>query len=251
MGEHGPARQGPGRQPALRGHVALLDDPPHRAGQGALGAHRVLQADRGELRRRSRQVDSEKPMVKIDGSKPGDTTVTYDKMGWVMWMLLQQMGRENLLRGPARLPDGLRREPGPSRCSRTSPPSCARYAPDPMAYDAFIRSGSTRSWCPSTCSTEARKSRARRRVERDGQGHEQGHRPPCPSRWRPCGASASTRRVPPRPATRRRAPPSRWPRASRSRSRIHCAFEPEQVVVDPDARVLQLRRKTAVAKVTG
>jgi hypothetical protein len=33
--------------------------------------------------------------------------------------------------------------------------------------------------------------------------------------------------------------------------RIHCAFQPEQVVLDPDARVLQLRRKTAVAKVTG
>ena len=29
---------------------------------------------------------------------------------------------------------------------------------------------------------------------------------------------------------------------------ITCPFEPEQVVVDPDAKVLQLRRKNAVAK---
>ncbi len=28
---------------------------------------------------------------------------------------------------------------------------------------------------------------------------------------------------------------------------IHCAFLPKQVVVDPDVRVLQLRRKQAVA----
>ncbi len=42
----------------------------------------------------SRQVDSEKPLVRIDGSKAGDTTVTYDKGGWVFWMLLQHMGRE-------------------------------------------------------------------------------------------------------------------------------------------------------------
>ena len=29
---------------------------------------------------------------------------------------------------------------------------------------------------------------------------------------------------------------------------ITCPFEPEQVVVDPDAKVLQLRRKNAVAE---
>ena len=29
---------------------------------------------------------------------------------------------------------------------------------------------------------------------------------------------------------------------------IHCPFEPERIVVDPDAKVLQLRRKSAVVK---
>jgi hypothetical protein len=48
---------------------------------------------------RQRQVDSEKPLVKIDGSRAGDTTVTYDKGGWVFWMLLNQMGRERCLAG--------------------------------------------------------------------------------------------------------------------------------------------------------
>ena len=29
---------------------------------------------------------------------------------------------------------------------------------------------------------------------------------------------------------------------------LHCAFEPEKVVVDPDVRILQLKRKQAEAK---
>src|SRR6185436_10471748 len=63
----------------------------------------------------NRQVDSEKPMVKIDGSKPGDTTVTYDKGGWVAWMLLNLMGREQALAG------------------------MREYAPDQAAFDAFVK----------------------------------------------------------------------------------------------------------------
>jgi hypothetical protein len=46
-----------------------------------------------------RQVDSERPMVKIDGSRPGDGVVTYEKMGWVAWMLMEHMGRDAMLAG--------------------------------------------------------------------------------------------------------------------------------------------------------
>ena len=46
-----------------------------------------------------RQADSERPLVKIDGSKPGDRTVTYDKGGWVFWMLYDHMGREAAFAG--------------------------------------------------------------------------------------------------------------------------------------------------------
>lgn len=47
----------------------------------------------------SRVADSERAMVKIDGSRPGDTTVTYDKGGWVFWMLLRHLGRDHGLQG--------------------------------------------------------------------------------------------------------------------------------------------------------
>ena len=48
---------------------------------------------------KSRRPDSERPLVKIDGSRSGDTTVMYDKGGWVFWMLLNQMGRDPALHG--------------------------------------------------------------------------------------------------------------------------------------------------------
>ncbi|MYB97640.1 MAG: hypothetical protein F4X60_03680, partial [Gemmatimonadetes bacterium] len=46
-----------------------------------------------------RFVDSEQAMVKTDGSRSGDGVVTYDKGGSVMWMLQQEMGRDNILAG--------------------------------------------------------------------------------------------------------------------------------------------------------
>jgi len=46
-----------------------------------------------------RRLDSERPLVWVDGSRAGDQTVTYDKGGWVFWMLLNHMGRENALAG--------------------------------------------------------------------------------------------------------------------------------------------------------
>src|SRR5262245_64051139 len=48
---------------------------------------------------KTRQADSERPLVKTDGSRDGDTTVTYDKAGWVFWMLLNHMGRDRMLEG--------------------------------------------------------------------------------------------------------------------------------------------------------
>src|SRR5262249_3858500 len=81
-----------------------------------------------------RQDDSEKPMVKIDGSKPGDTTVTYDKMGWVVWMLLQQMGRDTLLRGLHDFQrDWDQNSDHPVLQDLTA--YLRPYAPDPAAYD--------------------------------------------------------------------------------------------------------------------
>ncbi len=64
---------------------------------------------------KDRQADSERPLVKIDGERPGDTTVTYDKGGWVFWMLLNHMGREQSPGGHPGVHQGLPRQPRPPR----------------------------------------------------------------------------------------------------------------------------------------
>ncbi len=85
-----------------------------------------------------RQVDSERPLVKIDGSKAGDTTVTYDKGGWVMWMLLNRMGRDNALAG---LQEFIRTyTSGPDFPVLQDLVNTLRpFAPDSLAYEDFVR----------------------------------------------------------------------------------------------------------------
>lgn|GEM_PF-216816 len=46
-----------------------------------------------------RSADSERPLVRLSGTRPGDSSATYNKGGWVFWMLLEQMGREKMLAG--------------------------------------------------------------------------------------------------------------------------------------------------------
>ena len=46
-----------------------------------------------------RNPDRERPLHKVDGSRPGDTTIIYNRGGWVFFMLMEQMGRERMLAG--------------------------------------------------------------------------------------------------------------------------------------------------------
>ncbi|WP_425155031.1 hypothetical protein [Candidatus Palauibacter sp.] len=46
-----------------------------------------------------RFVGAERPLLRTDGTRAGDLTVTYNKSAWVMWMLQQEMGRDNILAG--------------------------------------------------------------------------------------------------------------------------------------------------------
>ena len=123
------------------------------------------------------------------------------------------------------------------------------FAADPTAFDAFTQPVVlTRSSCPSISLHDAKKTCARRDVGGDRPGREcrlrrdarrgRGHARRAVRQGRLALARLSR-------GPRRR---SCWARASRRTSVITCPFEPEQVVVDPDAKVLQLRRKNAVAK---
>ena len=195
-----------------------------------------------------RQVDSEKPMVKVDGSKPGDTTVTYDKMGWVVWMLLQQMGRDNLLRG---LHDFQRDwDQNPDHPVLQDFTAYLRpYAPDPAAYDAFVEQWFHKVVVPEYTLSDAKKTKAGEgwtatvNVTNKGTG------------TMPLAVAAAN-------TSDDRFDKKGKPKADYEDARetitlgagesktvtIACPFEPKVVLVDPDAVVLQLNRKKAVAK---
>src|SRR5262249_10906447 len=86
----------------------------------------------------TRRKDAEKPMVKTDGSRPGDQTVMYDKGGWVFWMLLRHMGREKALAGVKEVIGHYRLNPD-HPVLQDFVATMRRFAPDPAAYDAFTK----------------------------------------------------------------------------------------------------------------
>ena len=193
-----------------------------------------------------RQVDSEKPLVKIDGSKPGDTTVTYDKMGWVMWMLLQQMGRDNILRGLHDFQSAYGDNPDhPVLQDLTG--FLRDYAPDPAAFDAFVK-----QWFHEVVVSEYKLENAKK--ERDGERFR--------ATVRVTNAGAGTMPLEVAAVKGERFDDTGAPKSDYAEARttitlgkgeskdvtIDCGFEPERIVVDPDVLVLQLRRKYATAK---
>jgi ABC-2 type transport system permease protein len=197
----------------------------------------------------SRRADAERPLVKIDGSREGDTTATYDKGGWVFWMMYQSLGRERALAGLRKFMTDWGNGPDyPVLQDFTA--SMRPFAPDPVAYDAFVR-----QWFHEVVVPEYRLSDARLA---GGTGRE-------PWKVSVKVKNAGTGRMPvevaavsgerftdkggaPRPGYRDARQTVILGAGEERTVEIPCSFRPEKVVVDPDVKVLQLRRKTAVAK---
>jgi hypothetical protein len=86
----------------------------------------------------ARQVDSERSLVWTDGSRDGDNTVTYDKGGFVFYMLHELMGEEASLTGIRHFVDhyhGNDDHPLLQDYLRV----LREYAPDTDAFDEFAR----------------------------------------------------------------------------------------------------------------
>jgi ABC-2 type transport system permease protein len=195
---------------------------------------------------RSRQMDSERPLVKIDGEKPGDTTVTYDKGGWAFWMLLNHMGRDQALAGIQAFMKAYQGNPD-HPVLQDFIASMRPFAADKTAFDAFTHQWFFEVVVPEYKLHDAKKTargelwEASVRVENDGSGEmpvevaaTRGERFNKDGSASPDYTDARTTVV-----------------LSKGGSKdvvIRCPFEPERIVVDPDAKVLQLRRKNAVAK---
>lgn len=196
----------------------------------------------------SRSADSERPLVRCSGSRPGDTTVTYDKGGWVFVMLMDLIGRDAMLEGLkefiAKFKDGPD-FPVLQDFIETMRP----HAKDLVAFDAFVR-----QWFERVVVPEFKV----RDVEISGPVGE-------PPMWTTTAtienvgtgtvtvdvAAMKEAQAPTNPEeTRQRVLTSVTlagdsSDASRKRIEFKSPFAPALIEVDPDVRLLQLRRKLA------
>ena len=206
-----------------------------------------------------RRVDDERPMYDIDGKHASDETVTYDRGGWVFWMLYDFMGHDRALAGVQHF---IRTwsESRDHAALQDFVAAMRPYAADPVAYDAFVK-----EWFEDRAMPEYRITSATKRKQGDGydvtvtvQNTGTGRMPveisaAAGERWKKPGARSS------RGGIRPPAQPNPEYREARGKVTlgsgesgtvtIHCAFAPKQVVVDPDVRILQLRRKQATATI--
>ncbi len=196
-----------------------------------------------------RQPSTELPLAETLSTtgRPGDETVVYDKGGWVLWMMLHQMGRERFLAGArAFITTWHKSQDHPVLEDFAA--FMRPYAADPQAFDAFVQEWFFEKVIPEYHLDDLRKQPvgagqwdATVKVENAGTGRmpvevaaTRGHRFDDKGAPDPAFRDARTTIV---------------LGAGESKAvRIRCAFEPERIVVDPDGYVLQLQRKAASAK---
>ena len=197
-----------------------------------------------------RFVDSERPLVKTDGSRSGDGTVTYDKGGWVPWMLQQEMGRENILAGLQAFIAKYNQSPD-FPVIQDMLAVLRDFAPDTAAFNTFAEQWFFDVVVPEYRFADVTKAReggqwvvrgtvenvgtARMRVQVGATAGE---------RWSDEGEDARRTVV---AADYRDARTEVELGAGESAEFvIRADFDPERVLIDPDAMVLQLNRDAAV-----
>jgi ABC-2 type transport system permease protein len=198
-----------------------------------------------------RQVDSERPLVKIDGTRPGDNTVTYDKGGWVFWMLHRLMGEERSFAGLQsfiRAYEGNRDHP----VLQDFVEHMRGHAADRDAYDAFVDQWFFDVVIPEyqleDVTYEAGVVRGILRNVGSGRmkvevAAERGTRFPDPDE---SGAEAGSESEQDAETYATVSFSLELGAGEEREFTLRCDFEPERVLVDPDALVLQLGRERAI-----
>jgi hypothetical protein len=196
---------------------------------------------------KQRQVDSERPLVKTDTdeSRAGDITVTYDKTCWVLWMLSNHMGRDRMLKGIQAFFEFYHDNPD-HPVLQDFLGVLRPFAADPAAFDAFTRQWFYQVVVPEYDLTDLTRAqegacwKVTARLENSGTGLMPVEVAAVRGERFKSDGSAD-------PAYRE-SRVTVTPRAGGSETfTIRCDFEPRQLVVDPDVKVLQLGRKAAVA----
>jgi ABC-2 type transport system permease protein len=194
----------------------------------------------------TRQRDSERPLVEVDGSLPGDRRIIYDRGGFAFWMLHRLMGRDASLAA-------LREYITTWHDAQDHPliqdylAIMRRHAPDTTAFDAYVKQWFYGTVVPQYLIEEGSVApvgsewEVRARVKNTGTGTMpieivavRGERFPKrrtdENAWHDARATVVLGAGESKPVV------------------IRCAFEPERLVVDPDVTVLMLERKKAEMK---
>jgi hypothetical protein len=90
-----------------------------------------------------RRADNERSINRTDGTRPGDTVVTYNRAGLVFWMLRELMGEERMLAGlkafVAKWKDGVETPEGLDfPLIEDMVESLRPFAPDEVAFNIFV-----------------------------------------------------------------------------------------------------------------
>ncbi len=194
-----------------------------------------------------RRSDAERKLYRIDGSKEGDGTVTYDKGGWVFWMLSDLMGRERALTGMRDFIAFYRTNEDHAALEDYTA-HMRRYAPDTVAYDQFVR-----QWFDSVVVGEYRVDSARtKRASPNGEWETTATIYNAGTATMPVDIAVTHGERFPDDGSHVQSPAYKQAKESvllaagaRRTVTIRSPFEPDKVVIDPDVRVLQLRRKLA------
>lgn len=204
----------------------------------------------------SREVEEERPMPYVDGMRNGDTTVTYDKGGWVFWMLKDLMGQEASDKG---MQDFIRRyKDGPDYPLLQDFLVVMReHAPDKDAFDAFAKQWFWDVVLPefSIVNAEAQQADGRWTTQVRLTNKGTGTVPVTvavtngQSRWGKDQDARAKQCVANPEYADARADTTVGPGQTVT-VQIASDWAPSKVVIDPDVRVLQRGRKDAEAEVT-
>jgi ABC-type transport system involved in multi-copper enzyme maturation permease subunit len=212
----------------------------------------------------TRQPSDEKPLAETFGARPADVTVIYDKGGWAFWMLLQQMGRQAYFAGARHFIVQYHDAPGHPVLQHFVA-AMRPFAPDPAGFDEVADQWFFKVVVPEYRVVEARKRRSAGAGAGMGAGSAgMGTAGGGGETWEVVArvANTGTARMPVEVAAAsrrerfgddgREAAGYRDVRATlvlgpgeEKQVRLVCPFDPQRLVVDPDAKVLQLQRKAA------
>lgn len=192
-----------------------------------------------------RRVNAERPLIEIDGTRPGDTTVTYDKGGWVFWMVLNHLGRERGLEGYSAFVNHYHgNEDHPLLQDFVA--FMREYAEDQEAYDAF-----TDQWFFEVVLPQYRFEDVEIEAAANGTWLVRGRVVNMGTGFADVeiAAVSSTRfeddQTETSPTYNDTRVTIRVDSDSDATFELTCEFEPERLVVDPDAKVLQRSRSSA------